>query len=58
VRTITIVIKAWAGFFSQESLEVVGQAKDGPATVELAAVGAQVVVDISMPGLNGIEATG
>jgi DNA-binding NarL/FixJ family response regulator len=43
----------------QEGLEVVGQAKDGQTTVELARDLAPdvVVMDVSMPGLSGIEAT-
>jgi DNA-binding NarL/FixJ family response regulator len=56
----TIVLQGLSRFLqTQEGLEVVGQAKDGQTTVELAHDLAPevVVMDISMPGLNGIEAT-
>jgi len=56
----TIVLQGLSRFLqTQEGLEVVGQAKDGQTTVELARdlVPEVVVMDISMPGLNGIEAT-
>jgi DNA-binding NarL/FixJ family response regulator len=44
---------------TQEDLEIVGQARDGQATVDLARQLAPdvIVMDISMPVLNGIEAT-
>jgi len=43
----------------QEDMEVVGQASDGHAAVEKAReLGPHVIVmDVSMPGLNGIDAT-
>ena len=43
----------------QEDMEVIGQASDGHAAVELARELAPnvIVMDVSMPGLNGIEAT-
>jgi DNA-binding NarL/FixJ family response regulator len=56
----TIVLQGLSRFLQmQDGLEVVGQAKDGLATVELARQLAPevVIMDISMPGLNGIEAT-
>lgn len=56
----TIVLQGLSRFLqSQEGLKVVGQAKDGQTTVDLARdLNPDVVVmDISMPGLNGIEAT-
>lgn len=56
----TIVLQGLSRFLQvQEGLEVVGQAKDGQTTVALArdANPDVVIMDISMPGLNGIEAT-
>src|SRR4030042_714375 len=56
----TIVLQGLSRFLQeQEGLEVVGQAKDGLATVELAQQLSPdiVIMDISMPGLSGIEAT-
>jgi len=56
----TIVLQGLSRFLqTQPGLEVVGQAKDGQTTVDLARdLDPDVVVmDISMPGLNGIEAT-
>jgi len=56
----TIVLQGLSRFLQvQEGLEVVGQAKDGQTTVVLArdANPDVVIMDISMPGLNGIEAT-
>lgn len=56
----TIVLQGLSRFLrEQEDMEVVGQAKDGPTTVELAREFTPdiVIMDISMPGLSGIEAT-
>jgi two-component system response regulator NreC len=56
----TIVLQGLSRFLQeQEGLEVVGQAKDGYATVELARALAPdvIIMDISMPELNGIDAT-
>ncbi len=56
----TIVLQGLSRFLrEQEDMEVVGQAKDGPTTVELARELTPdiVIMDISMPGLSGIEAT-
>ena len=56
----TIVLQGLSRFLQeQEGMEVVGQAKDGPSVVELARELAPdvVIMDISMPGLSGIEAT-
>jgi DNA-binding NarL/FixJ family response regulator len=56
----TIVLQGLSRFLrEQEDMEVVGQAKDGLATVELARELAPdiIIMDISMPGLSGVEAT-
>ncbi len=56
----TIVLQGLSRFLQeQEDMEVVGQAKDGHEAVALARELAPhvVIMDISMPGLNGIEAT-
>jgi len=56
----TIVLQGLSRFLrEQEDLEVVGQAKDGLATVALARELAPdiIIMDISMPGLSGVEAT-
>jgi DNA-binding NarL/FixJ family response regulator len=56
----TIVLQGLSRFLQeQEGMEVVGQAKDGPTAVELARELKPdlVIMDISMPGLSGIEAT-
>jgi DNA-binding NarL/FixJ family response regulator len=56
----TIVLQGLSRFLrEQEGMEVVGQAKDGPTTVELARELSPdvIIMDISMPGLSGIEAT-
>jgi DNA-binding NarL/FixJ family response regulator len=56
----TIVLQGLSRFLQeQEGMEVVGQAKDGPTVVALARELSPdvVIMDISMPGLSGIEAT-
>jgi DNA-binding NarL/FixJ family response regulator len=56
----TIVLQGLSRFLREQAdMEVVGQAKDGLATVELTRELAPdvVIMDISMPGLSGIEAT-
>lgn len=56
----TIVLQGLSKFLQeQEGMEVVGQAKDGYTTVDLARELSPdvIIMDISMPGLNGIEAT-
>ncbi len=56
----TIVLQGLSRFLQeQEGMEVVGQAKAGYEALELARELAPdvVIMDISMPGLNGIEAT-
>ncbi|MCL5283023.1 MAG: response regulator transcription factor [Planctomycetes bacterium] len=56
----TIVLQGLSRFLrEQEDMEVVGQAKDGLATVALARELSPdiVIMDISMPGLSGVEAT-
>jgi DNA-binding NarL/FixJ family response regulator len=56
----TIVLQGLSRFLrEQEDMEVVGQAKDGMATVELARelTPDVIIMDISMPGLSGVEAT-
>lgn len=56
----TIVLQGLSRFLqTQEGLEVAGQAKDGQSTVDLARdlTPDVVIMDISMPGLNGIEAS-
>jgi DNA-binding NarL/FixJ family response regulator len=56
----TIVLQGLSKFLQeQEGMEVVGQAKDGYTTVELARELSPdvIIMDISMPGLNGIDAT-
>ncbi len=56
----TIVLQGLSRFLrEQEDMEVVGQAKDGLAAVELARELSPdiVIMDISMPGLSGVEAT-
>jgi DNA-binding NarL/FixJ family response regulator len=56
----TIVLQGLSRFLrEQEDMEVVGQAKDGPTTVELARelTPDVIIMDISMPGLSGVEAT-
>jgi DNA-binding NarL/FixJ family response regulator len=56
----TIVLQGLSRFLQeQEGMDVVGQAKDGPAAVALARELRPdvVIMDISMPGLSGIEAT-
>lgn len=56
----TIVLQGLSRFLQeQEGMEVVGQAKDGLTAVALARELKPdiVIMDISMPGLSGIEAT-
>ena len=56
----TIVLQGLSRFLrEQEDMEVVGQAKDGLAAVALARELAPdiIIMDISMPGLSGVEAT-
>jgi len=56
----TIVLQGLSRFLQeQEGMEVVGQAKDGPTAVALARELKPdvIIMDISMPGLSGIEAT-
>jgi two-component system response regulator NreC len=56
----TIVLQGLSRFLqTQNGLEVVGEAKDGQTTVDLARDLRPdvIVMDISMPSLNGIEAT-
>jgi DNA-binding NarL/FixJ family response regulator len=56
----TIVLQGLSRFLREQAdMEVVGQAKDGLATVELTRELSPdvVIMDISMPGLSGIEAT-
>ncbi len=56
----TIVLQGLSRFLrEQEDMEVVGQAKDGLVTVELARELSPdiIIMDISMPGLSGVEAT-
>ncbi len=56
----TIVLQGLSRFLrEQPDMEVVGHAKDGLATVQLARELSPdiVIMDISMPGLSGIEAT-
>jgi DNA-binding NarL/FixJ family response regulator len=54
----TIVLQGLSRFLrEQEGMEVVGQAKGGPSIVELAReLAPDIIMDISVPGLNGIEA--
>lgn len=56
----TIVLQGLSRFLQeQEGMEVIGQAKDGPMVVALSRELRPdvVIMDVSMPGLSGIEAT-
>lgn len=56
----TILREGLVSLLSQESdMEIVAEANDGPSSVELARRYRPdvIIMDISMPGLSGIEAT-